>query len=381
MTYENHAADRLSRWQWLGVSGVTMVLAVATAVLAVDRIKLAWAPPPPEGPLPVKVRTLIVEPSLFERRRRYPGTLAAERQATLRSRVTGRIEALPRRTGSAVEQNETLIALDDAELRQELGRLRAQAEGIEADLRLARAQLARQESLHADDLASQNEVDEARARVETLTASRAENRQAQAVAETRLSYARIAAPFDGVVSRMHALPGDTVSPGEPLLELVDPVSLKAEFVIPQGDLARIGGDAAVTVTLSDGASLEGLTLDRLDPRLDAPGRGAAAEVLLAPEAVREAGARPGMEAVVRVRDVHQPEALQVPLEALHRDSEGPYLYVAEEEQARLRRVQAGPEAAGVVLIPEGLDAGDAVIVTPHPELAEGAPIVTERPDP
>lgn len=368
---------RLSRRQWLVVVLTLLFLAVWIGVNAVSRLRVALHPPPPEQMAPLAVETLRLERQIFERRVRYSGTIVAEREAVLQSRVTAQILEMPARSGERVERGDLLVRLDDDELTREVSRLQAASKTIDAELVLARKQLERRRQLLAVSAVSQEQVDEARARVDTLQAALEENHQAIRVAQSRLNYTRISAPFSGTIGRLHALPGDLAAPGRALIELVDPRELKAVVTIPQQDLS------AVTLgTLADiripalKIELQG-RVDRLHPALQLPGRGAQAEIILNGHIEN---LLPGMEAVIHLLTVQRDHVLVIPVEALHRRGDKTHVFVLEDDMARRRSVTPGPEYAGRVVIENGLAPDDILILTPHPELTEGRAVVAgERP--
>jgi membrane fusion protein, multidrug efflux system len=359
---------RLSRRQWLAIILTVAALALWIGINAAGRLRVALQPPPPEAAVPLAVELLRLEPRNFEHWLRYAASMEAEQETVLQSRVTAHIREMPLRSGALVRRGELLVKLDDEEFRQELARLRAGAKAIEAELALARKQLERQQQLFATAATSQEQVDEARTRTEALKASLEESHHAIRVAQTKVGYAQIDAPFDGIVGRLFALPGDLAAPGQPLIEVIDTRELKALFSVPQRDLSRIsvGTEAEVRVPALDRV-LSG-RVDRLHPRLQSPGRGAEAETFLPQQTD---GLFPGMEAVVRLLAFRRDEVLVVPVEALHRRPDGAYVFIFEENVARRRTVTPSHEFEGRIVIEEGLAAGDMLILTPHPGLADG----------
>ena len=363
---------RLSRWQWLAIILTVIVLVIWIGINAAGRLRVTLQPPPPEAAVPLAVELLRVEPRYFEHWLRYAASIEAEQKTVLQSRVTAHIREMPLRLGEQVRRGELLIKLDDEEFRQELARLQAGAKAIESELALARKQLQRQQQLFAVVATSQEQVDEAHARAEVLQATLEENRHAIRVAQTKVGYAQIGAPFDGAIGRLFALPGDLAAPGRPLIEVVNTRELKAVFSIPQRDFpgVSVGTVAEVRIPSLD-RTLSG-RVDRLHPRLQLPGRGAEAETFLPPQSD---GIFPGMEAVVYILAHRRDEVLVIPVEALHWRPEGAYIFIFEENVARRRMVTPGTEFEGRIVIEEGLASGDVLILTPHPGLADGRSVV------
>jgi HlyD family secretion protein len=79
-------------------------------------------------------------------------------------------------------------------------------------------------------------------RAETIQAQRAQVDQAQAQlsrAESTLTDAVIRAPFAGVVTVRHREPGETVSPGAPVLTLLDPDDRWVRIYVPENQIGRV----------------------------------------------------------------------------------------------------------------------------------------------
>jgi multidrug efflux pump subunit AcrA (membrane-fusion protein) len=66
--------------------------------------------------------------------------------------------------------------------------------------------------------------------------------------------------------------------------------------------------------------------------------------------------------------------LTVPAQAVSRTADGDRVFVLHDGVAREQTVQTGARSDGRILITDGLQAGDTVIVTPHPALADGTAV-------
>jgi membrane fusion protein, multidrug efflux system len=362
----------LSRKQWIAVVMTLLLLAIWIGINAATRLRVALQPPAPEQVAPLAVETKQIKTDSFERWLRYAGSVAAEREAVLESRVTAQILDMPARSGERVKNGDLLVRLDDDELRRELARLQAARKAVETEIALAQQQLERRRKLLAVSAVAEEQVDEARTRVESLQASLEENLQTIRVAESRLGYTRITAPFDGLIGRLYALPGDLAAPGRALVELIDTGALKVIISLPQQDISLVGPGTVADIHIPAlNQRLLG-QVDRLHPSLQLPGRGAQAEIFL--NGLHE-GLLPGMEAVVRLLTVHRENVVVVPVEALHRRGEDAFVYILEDEVARRRSVVPGPEYAGRLVIEKGLVPDEVLILTPHPQLADGRAVV------
>jgi len=106
----------------------------------------------------------------------------------------------------------------------------------------AKRDLGRQEQLIGSKATSQQELDAAAARVKVTTAGLNE-------AETMPGYAKVTAPFDGVITRKLADVGDLAMPGKPLMEMEAPANLRFETDLPESLLNRIKPGARLPVTI------------------------------------------------------------------------------------------------------------------------------------
>ena len=89
--------------------------------------------------------------------------------------------------------------------------------------------------------------------VHHLAATHAQAEKAQVV----LSHTEIQAPIDGIVDVRVALQGEVVSPGQPIVTLVDPDGLWVRADVPESYIDRIHLGDMLTVTLPSGAARQG----------------------------------------------------------------------------------------------------------------------------
>ena len=119
--------------------------------------------------------------------------------------------------------------------------MQARAESAKATLDQATRDEQRSASLISTNAISKADYDAAKARLEIAKAGVSE-------AQTMLGYAKVTAPFAGVITRNNlADQGDFAAPGKPLLDLENPEQLRVEADIPE----------ALIANLKVGASLEG----------------------------------------------------------------------------------------------------------------------------
>ncbi len=216
------------------------------------------------------------------------------------ARVGGAVTRVPVQDNQAVKKGDLLVVIDDADyearVRQavaELETARARAQSADAQVAAAEAgaqraeveaakakdDLARAEELRRGDAIPPERFDAARATVRVTGAGMASSRAqrtaalAQAalahaqvkateaaldLARLQLSYTRVQAPQDGVISKLSAREGQLVTPGQPLAELVPSQTyVVANFKETQVGRMRPGQPATVEIDAYPGLKLPG----------------------------------------------------------------------------------------------------------------------------
>lgn len=163
-----------------------------------------------------------------------PASIGARQATTISSRTMARITGITVRAGDEVEKGQLLVSLERSELESRLQQAKGQVRSIEARLREARQNLDRAEELYERKLVAAAALDEARANHDALVADMGRARQAVNEAQTALDYTEIVSPIDGRVVERFAEPGDTATPGEMLLTLYNPGTLRIEGAVREG---------------------------------------------------------------------------------------------------------------------------------------------------
>ncbi|WP_111413870.1 efflux RND transporter periplasmic adaptor subunit [Billgrantia lactosivorans] len=250
--------------------------------------------PPAEAPqeerLP-RVEYRVSEAAAYRPQRVVQGQLQAYREVELRSRHAGRVAELPVTQGSAVEAGTPLLVLSrDA--------LEAQLERAEAQLELARAELAGADELRQRNLISRPEQLRLQSSVSVAAAEVAELRQA-------LDETRPAAPFDGVLDRLHVELGEVLQVGEAYASLVDDRRLTASAWVAQREAQDLRPGLPAEARLLDGSRLSG-ELTHVASRADEATRSFYVEAEFDnPERRRLAGASATLAITLPEREVHR----------------------------------------------------------------------------
>lgn len=200
------------------------------------------------------------------------GYVTARRQATVSSKITGKVMDVLIEEGDVVTQGQLLARLDDqllaAQYRLSQSRLIAAKSGLlELDVQLkdANLNLARAKALFQKALTSRHELDNAElavasilARINLVEKNIAVAQRELELQSQQLSDTEIRAPFPGVVINKAAQPGEMISPVSAgggftrtgICSLVDMDSLEIEVDVNESNINRVFPGQSVTATLN-----------------------------------------------------------------------------------------------------------------------------------
>jgi HlyD family secretion protein len=361
-----------------------------------------------------EVRLVRVSASTFEQVVEIGGTLAADDQLVLATKVPGRLATIDVDLASPVKQGQVIARIEttDYELGVQqaeaaLGQARAQlglpargrADKLDIDataivrqaratLEEARASEARLGKLADEGLTPQAELDAARAtllRAEaSLESAREEVRLRQAqvrqreseleIARQRLADTAIRSPLDGFVQARRASKGEYLAAGAAVAEVVRIDPLRLRLSVPEREAISLqkGQAVHVRVTGQSGspeqqAEYQGVVA-RLAPSLDAQSR----SLLIEADIQNPGTLRPGNFVQARII-VGQREVLTVPQSAIVTFAGLQKVILVEGGKAVERPVTTGDIRAGAIEIVSGVRAGESVVDSPG-LLQQGQPV-------
>jgi membrane fusion protein, multidrug efflux system len=180
--------------------------------------------------------------------------LVAVRKPVISAEIPGRVVSIDFRAGQSFVRGSLLVAFDCGLHRLREARAQAQRD------RAAR-QLASLQSLDRSGATSRLEVGLALAEV---AAADAELRLAQQIAQR----CEIRAPFAGAVVEARVQPGEYVTEGQPLIEILDNADLELEAIVPSRILAWLRERTVFEVDIDEIADRLQARLSRIAPLID-----------------------------------------------------------------------------------------------------------------
>lgn len=315
-----------------------------------------------------------------------PGSVQPLEETVVYARANGYVRRWLVDIGDHVRAGQLLAEIDTPELDQELLAARAQQGQGQAALLQARAnrdlsrtEQARYEKLTPAGIATEQELAQRRARalVDEAGVRVAEaNLAAQEANIARLgqlkSFARVAAPFDGVVTQRSIDRGALVTAGTstPLFRIVatDPVRVFVQVPQDVAPSVRAGTAAKVFVREYPGAAFEG-KVARAAGALDAGSRTMNTEVRVPNPAGK---LLPGMYAQVSLDLTVPHRVLSVPATSVISDAKGSRVAaVGDDGRLRLLQVEVERDTGPAVEVATGLSGDERVVRIGNPSLTEG----------
>lgn len=344
-------------------------------------------------------------------------TLAAEfrpfQEVELHAKVAGYVKFISVDVGDRVKQGQLLAVLEIPELQDEIQQADASMRQGAAEIRQSQDELHRARSAYAathlgysrlaeaaksrPNLIAQQELDESQGRDQVGEAQVSAAEAAVNVSEQRFeaskanrnrvgtlfSYARIIAPFTGVVTKRYADTGSMVQAGTasqtqtmPVIRLSQNDKLRLIIPVPESIVSQIHLGTPVQVRVpSVGKTIEG-KVARFADSISADTRTMPTEIDV-PNA--NLFLVPGMYAEASATLESKNNVLSVPVQALDRhDNSVSVMVVGPDGKLQVREITLGLETATNAEVISGLNENDKVVLSGRGQLRAGEKVQTKQ---
>jgi RND family efflux transporter MFP subunit len=328
------------------------------------------------------------------------GYVTARRQATVSAQITGTLTEVLIEEGDRVKKDQVLARLDDSEYKAALDTAVAQAKAAHALVDQFQSQLAqnlrdaaRDDALVNQGLVSRQVTEQARTLADS-TRAQLVSQQKQAVAadaevveaQVNYEYCVVRAPFDGVITTKDAQVGEIISPFSTggftrtgVGTIVDMDSLEVDVDVNEAYIGR------VTPKMPAEAVLDAYPDWRIPAHViaivPAADRGkATVKVRVAMEQkdsriVPDMGVRVSFLEAKKTAATEGPKGVLVPAKAIVQRDGNASLFIVANGKVRQQTVQPSSQDFGDKrLIPESVNAGDVVVVSPPDDLHDGSEV-------
>lgn len=322
---------------------------------------------------PAKIATAIS--ATADLYKTFPGVTEATRHSVLAFRVSGQIVELPVRAGQVLKEGELIARLDNASYRNTLA-------DRQAKYALAKTEFERQKVLFEQKHVAKSRLDEARSSFEAAQA-------AYQSAKDDLSYTKLVAPYDGLISRLEVENFQNIQAKEIIARFQGNKEIDVVFNVPENLFVQLnkdntnGGRVSVTFDSLPGQIFEALYREH-ESLPDASTRSYKVTVSMPlPEKVT---VLPGMSVSVRL-DLSQvytdrASGVLLPLGAVFDEDGARFVWKLDEnDTARKTPVEVAGIVGEKIRVTSGVVEEDRVIAVGVSHVAEGQkvrPLLKER---
>ena len=307
------------------------------------------------------------------------GTMEASESVTIKPMVSGELVTVGFQEGQDVEKDALLFAIDPRPYQAALDKALAGAARNRVVRDNARQDHERYQQLAASGLVSQEQAEGYRTRAAAATADFAADQAMVDNARAQLSYCTIKAPISGRLGALAVDRGNVVKANETALVTINRLTpIRATFTIPEQSLALVrqrlaAGEIAVTAEVpgSDGLTEQG-RISFVDNTVD-PSTGAIR--LKGQFANAEKRLWPGQFVTLSLLLDVRKQAVVIPTQAVQTGQKGPFVFVISSGlTAEVRPVTPGPRHGEIVIIEQGVQAGEEVVIDGHIRVIPGGKV-------
>lgn len=304
--------------------------------------------------------SVTIDEESMVRVEKIPGSIAARDATRVASRLLARVSTLTVRPGDLVTAGELLATLEKDDLTARVRQAEESLNSITARYQEASMAFERAQSLRRKQLISQADLDAAKANIVSFEAQRAAAEQSVDEVKTALSWSRIHAPISGRVVERLVEPGDTVHPGQPIVALYNPSTLRVEAWVRESLAVKlvVGQPLEVSVPALD--ITVAAAIEEIVPVAD-PGSRAFKVRLLMPLLDRLV---PGMYAEVSVT-IDTARSLLIPSRFIREVGQLDVVWVQGVTGPERRFIRTGSRYHDKIEVVSGLSKGETLLAPPR----------------
>ncbi len=308
-----------------------------------------------------RVDTIVLERVSLPLQMQLDGTLHPHRQAELACEVGGTIAAKEVLIGQPVRRGDVLLRLDAQRFTLIQQMRSAELDAARSSALLAEQSWQRVRQLHANDTASDEELERATFEKASAAARVQAASAALSMAELDWENSALRAPFSGEIAAIYGEVGEAVAAGQPLVRLAATDTLLVRAAVSSAEVQWLRNGLSARVTPGDGSPPFQARLRSFARVADPQSRRYAIEL----QAVNDAPRAFGTLASIELTSGRILDGVLVSEDALRSFAGTTYAYVAEQREGtmhlRQHPVTIGRElSGGVFLVTDGLSAGQTV---------------------
>jgi len=310
-----------------------------------------------QGQSQLPVTGTIAKSSYLTNGIRSAGSLLANEEVDIVSKVSGKVTGVYFKEGSRIRKGDLLVKIYDEDLQAQLRRSEIQE-------KMLAEKLERQRVLLAKDAVSRESFDQLQTDYNVILAD-------INLLKVRIAETEVRAPFDGIIGFRYVSEGSYVQPSVKIAHLTDLSVLKLEFAIAEKYVSADLAGKKISFQTEGYPDEFFATVYAVDYRIDETTRTIG---LRARYNNRDGRLVPGMFVSLTLITDENQNALQIPTESIVPDMNEKKVWVSKEGKAKMVPVVTGTRTATMVEVLSGLAVGDTVLTTGLMQLRENMPV-------
>lgn len=306
------------------------------------------------------------------------GTLEPDEDVLVSSEVEARVTRIYHDEGDMVSKGEVLALLDEEKFNLQVRKAEADLRKAMADHEFAEKNLQRKQELVKEGVVAQSDFDESLSKRNSAEAYAESMEAALALARDTLERSRVKAPFSSYIAERFASVGSYIKKGEKLFRLIDTDPVKVSAYISERYLNEVRKGQVVSLRVSTRASGSGTDgaetgfrgiVYFVSPSIDESSRSFEVKARIKNP---EGRLKPGLFADISIETGVRKGVFLVPESAVIARGEESILFVVTGDIVHERVVTPGERMQGSIILAEGIEVGEAVVLEGAHSLKDGA---------
>jgi RND family efflux transporter MFP subunit len=334
-----------------------------------------------EKKVPVKI--FQVKSESISKYIRATGTVTGEEDVVLYSKVAERIEKVKVKPGQSVAKDQVLAEQKNDILKQGLEIASASLKTAEAQSKLASIEFERLSQLHSEKAISPQQFDQSKTAKETADNAFEQAKSMYEQAKEQYENSFVKAPFSGIVAAVYVEKNQTINIGQQVVQIISPAKMKSKIYLTGEDIqeVKIGQKVVIKFPTIPTQEFEG-KVEKINAAIDQASKSLEVEIALLSKDSRIKSGIFGeffIETKKNVNSIVIPEVALIPQTEIKIDRETGlqntfkkyYVFVLENNKAKMKEVKTGIVNNGQIEITEGINNGESVIIIGQNIVKEG----------
>lgn len=307
------------------------------------------------------VDVLVMKGKSFSQAFEISGILLPDEETLLMSEAAGKITLLNFPEGKKVSKGTLIAKLNDADLT-------AQKKKLESQLELSRKKQFRLKELIQIKGTSEESQDVLNAEIAGIEAD-------LDLVKAQLAKTEIRAPFDGVLGLRLVSLGATITNQTSIGKIIKTSPLKIEFNVPERLASQIKTDALVQFKTEQSNDVFEAKVYAMEPSIDNNVRSLKVRALFEN---KNENIKPGSTAYLSLATFENEQSLLIPSNAVTTVQNGFNVFVMKNGKAETRNIEISTRTDKDILVSKGLQTGDSVIVSGIMALKKGSLVKVKK---